>query len=392
MTVKQIGNIFSWASILEENTLAQAQQTASMPFLAGPVALMPDAHLGKGSTIGTVIPTLGAIIPSAIGVDIGCGMAAVKTDLFAGGLPDNLDKMVDWIARVVPAGMGKRHNSHHRAIMPTDLYYSMPPMKDSQIGTAQSQLGTLGGGNHFIEISLDENDQVWVVLHSGSRGIGNQIATDYIDRAKGLMKQYFINVPDPDLAYLIEGTPVFDEYIRAMRWAQDYALANREAMLSAVMTQLWAFVKVGDRPDVGKELLRINCHHNYTEKEHHHGKDVWLTRKGAIRARTGDLGIIPGSMGTSTFIVEGLGNKLSYDSCSHGAGRTMSRNQARKSLLTNDLESAMMGIAWNKDKAGELLDESPGAYKDINVVMEDQKDLASIKHTLHQILNFKGTK
>jgi tRNA-splicing ligase RtcB len=395
MTVKRIGNVFSWASILEDNTLEQAQRTASLPFLAGPLALMPDAHLGMGATIGTVIPTQGAIIPSAIGVDIGCGMAAVKTDLFASGIPDNFDKMVGWIERVVPAGMGKRQNSHHRVGGNESLWRqaasSITP-GTSQWKTAEAQLGTLGGGNHFIEICLDENDQVWVVLHSGSRGIGNQIASRYIEDAKGLMRQYFIELPDPELAYLVEGTTEFTDYIRAMQWAQNYALANREAMLDAVLKQLWAYVGVGEREDIGHEVERINCHHNYTEMEHHHGKDVWLTRKGAIRAREGDLGIIPGSMGTSSYIVAGLGNPLSYNSCSHGAGRTMSRNAARKTLLTSDLESAMLGKAWNSDKAVQLLDEAPGAYKDIDVVMEDQKDLATIKHTLHQILNFKGTK
>jgi tRNA-splicing ligase RtcB len=393
MTVKRIGNVFSWASILEDNTLEQAQRTASLPFLAGPLALMPDAHLGMGATIGTVIPTLGAVIPSAIGVDIGCGMAAVKTDLFASGLPDNFDKMVSWIDRVVPAGMGKRQNSHHHVTPPEGFYNSLfNELPNKQQQTALSQLGTLGGGNHFIEISLDENDQVWVVLHSGSRGIGNQLASHYIEEAKGLMKKYFIELPDPELAYLVEGTSEFSNYIRAMNWAQDYALANREAMLNAVLKQFWAFVGVGELSHVGHEVERINCHHNYTEQENHNGRNVWLTRKGAIRARVGDLGIIPGSMGTSSYIVEGLGNPLSYNSCSHGAGRTMSRTQARKTLLTSDLESAMIGKAWNKDKAVQLLDEAPGAYKDIDVVMEDQKDLATIKHTLHQILNFKGVK
>ena len=393
MTVTRMGNVLSWASILEENTLEQAQRTASLPFLSGPLALMPDAHLGKGATIGTVIPTLGAIIPSAIGVDIGCGMAAVKTDLFSSGLPDNFDKLVEWIGRVVPAGMGKRHNSHHHPYFEQKLVdRSEYIMTDGQLKTAAAQLGTLGGGNHFIEVSLDENDQVWVVLHSGSRGIGNQLAVDYIAQAKGLMKKYFIELADPELAYLVEGTDEFKKYITAMNWAQDYAQANREAMLDAVLTQLWAFVGLGELPHVGHEVERINCHHNYTEKENHYGKNVWLTRKGAIRARTGDLGIIPGSMGTSSFIVEGLGNPASYDSCSHGAGRTMSRNAARKSLLTSDLERAMTGIAWNRDKANQLLDESPAAYKPIETVMEDQKDLATIKHTLHAVLNFKGTK
>ena len=392
MTISKKGNVISWASILETEALEQAQRTASLPFLSGHLSLMPDAHFGKGSTIGSVIPTLGAIIPSAVGVDIGCGMAAVKTDLFADGLPDDLDRMLGYIGAVVPAGMGKGHGWGGPRLSPEMVLRGADLTTTKQLNVAREQLGTLGGGNHFIEISLDENDQVWVVLHSGSRGVGNQLAQEHIEKAKGLMKKYFIELPDPDLAYLVEGTPEFDAYIRAMTWAQDYAEANRNAMLDAVLTQFWAFVGLGDTIGVGYEVQRINCHHNYTTKENHNGNNVWLTRKGAIRARVGDLGVIPGSMGAASYIVEGLGNSLSYNSCSHGAGRTMSRNAARKSLLTNDLERAMTGIAWNRDKANQLLDESPAAYKPIETVMEDQKDLATIKHTLHAVLNFKGTK
>jgi tRNA-splicing ligase RtcB len=250
---------------------------------------------------------------------------------------------------------------------------------------AINQFGTLGSGNHFVEVCLDERDQVWVVLHSGSRGIGHQLAKVHIEGAKGHMAQWFIELSDPDLAYLVEGTPDFDAYIDAMLWAQRYALANRERMMDAVLARLWAAVgREGD------EVRRINCHHNFTEKEHHHGRNMWITRKGAIRAREGDLGVIPGSMGAASFIVEGLGNPASYTSCSHGAGRRMSRGEARRNLDVATLRAEMGDRTWLSGQAEDLIDEDPRAYKDIDQVMEDQQDLVRVVHRLRQVLNYKG--
>jgi tRNA-splicing ligase RtcB (3'-phosphate/5'-hydroxy nucleic acid ligase) len=390
-------HLLNWASTLEDQAREQAERTSRLPFIAGHVALMPDAHWGLGSTVGSVIPTKGAIIPAAVGVDIGCGMVAVETDLVADGLPDSLDKMLGYVEMVVPAGVGK---GHERRPMAEDAarYAKVPAFPDTSDSwddrlqrTAMDQFGSLGSGNHFVEICLDERDRVWVVLHSGSRGVGNKLAQAHINTAKGLMKRYFIDLEDPDLAYFVEGTPEFEAYITDMLWAQRYAMANREQMMDAVLIQLWGFVGVDVDHGVGNEVQRINCHHNYTEREHHHGKDVWVTRKGAIRARTSDLGVIPGSMGTSSYIVRGLGSAASYDSCSHGAGRRMSRGRARRELTVESLTEAMGDRTWNADKGEALLDEHPDSYKDIDQVMEDQKDLAVVEHTLHQILNYKGT-
>jgi tRNA-splicing ligase RtcB len=349
-----------------------------------------------GATIGSVIPTQGAVVPSAVGVDIGCGMIAAETDLSAGRLPDDFDRFLGRVERVVPAGVGKGHASAGHSDRPrtaeVPAYTGASDFSTKQVGTIADQFGTLGSGNHFVEVCLDERDHVWVVLHSGSRGIGNQLATRHIEVAKGLMKKLFISLEDPDLAYLVEDTPEFDAYIADMLWAQDYARANREAMMDGVVAELWDFVGVSDdTSDVGHEIGRTNCHHNYTEREHHHGRNVWLTRKGAIRARQGDVGVIPGSMGTSSYIVRGLGNPASYDSCSHGAGRRMSRSRARREIALADFVSSMEGRDWQQEKAGQLLDEAPQAYKDIDQVMADQADLVAVEHTLHQILNYKGT-
>ncbi len=304
---KKIGNVVSWGSDVEDKTIEQAAMASRLPFVAGHLALMPDAHIGMGATIGSVIPTRGAIIPAAIGVDIGCGMVAAETRLTASSLPDNFDSFLSNVERVVPAGLGKGHafaNQDERDLRNHEIpaYTGGTELRPSQIAKITDQFGSLGSGNHFVEVCLDERDQVWVVLHSGSRGIGNQLATQHIEGAKGLMKKMFIALEDPDLAYLVEGTPEFDAYIADMLWAQDYARANREAMMDAVLSELNGMVGTTEQ---SVELRRINCHHNYTEREHHHGKDVWLTRKGAIRARQDDLGVIPGSMGTSTFIVRG---------------------------------------------------------------------------------------
>jgi tRNA-splicing ligase RtcB len=383
--------VVNWASQIEDATIAQAQKASRLPFVIGHVALMPDAHVGIGATVGSVIPTKGAIIPSAVGVDIGCGMIAARTPLVADTLPDHLDKLHGWIAEVVPAGVGKGHKgSFMGSVSATDRYKRFPEVTTAteftqkQFDTAWDQFGTLGSGNHFIEVCLDQDDQVWIVLHSGSRGIGNQLARIHMETAKGLMRQWFIELEDPDLAFLAQGTDAFDAYIADMLWAQRYAAASREQMLDEVLVQLRGFV--GFDFEVSE---RINCHHNYSQLEHHRKQDVWVTRKGAIKAARGDLGVIPGSMGTSSYIVRGLGNSLSWNSCSHGAGRRMSRTQARRELTEESLVEAMAGKAWNQD-AKTLLDEHPASYKDIDQVMEDQRDLVEVVATLRQILNYKG--
>jgi len=380
--------LLTWGSDIEDGTLDQAARAAQLPFITNHVALMPDAHIGMGATIGSVIPTQGAIIPAAVGVDIGCGMIAVETSLKAHDLPNDLTPLHHSISRSIPAGVGQGHSDTGRAgalIADNDNVQKL-----GLADRAAQQMGTLGSGNHFVEICLDDNDTVWAVLHSGSRGVGNKLAMRHIKTAKGLMKRYFIELPDPDLAYFVEGTSEFGEYMTDLHWAQDYALANRETMMDAVLKDLT--FAVGPKslyPSIEKR--RINCHHNYTAKEHHYGRDVWVTRKGAIRAREGDYGVIPGSMGTNSFIVKGLGNKSSFDSSAHGAGRRMSRTQAKKALSVDDLAARMAGKAWNASMAKSLLDEHPDSYKDINQVMADQSDLVEIETELHQILNYKGT-
>lgn len=387
---KKYEKVLSWGSDVEDATITQAAKASRLPFVRGHLALMPDAHVGLGATIGSVIPTRGAVIPSAVGVDIGCGMIAVESDLSADQLPDSLGPLHDGVARVVPAGLGKEHET--QGWTSDDPRWSkLPPLppsaenwSDRDRRKVASQFGTLGSGNHFVEVCLDERDTVWLVLHSGSRGIGNTLATRHIELAKGLMAKYFIDLEDADLAYLVEGTPEFDAYISDMLWAQEYAMGNREAMMDAILRELFSTVGTGE------EVRRINCHHNYTEREHHNGQDVWLTRKGAIRARVGDLGVIPGSMGTRSYIVSGLGNPASYHSCSHGAGRRLSRSEARKTLTVQSLKEQMGGRAWDDDKAEALLDEHPMSYKDIDQVMTDQADLVTVEHTLRQVLNYKG--
>jgi tRNA-splicing ligase RtcB len=331
-----------------------------------------------------VIPTQGAIIPSAVGVDIGCGMIAARLDLTAADLPDDLKPLHMQISRAVPAGVGRGHDR-------TSAIPELPETKrekwwtDKLVKKAGDQFGSLGSGNHFIEVCLDEADRVWIVLHSGSRGVGNILANIHIDGAKALMKSYFIDLPDPDLAYLVEGTPEFSKYITDMLWAQEYAMGSRHAMLRLVLAEVESFLgREAGTPEV------INCHHNFTAREHHMGQNVWLTRKGAIRARVGDRGVIPGSMGAASFIVAGCGNAASFQSCSHGAGRSMSRGKARRELDIESLIDVMAGKAWNND-AKSLIDEDPRAYKDIDEVMAAQSDLVTIEHRLQQILNYKGT-
>ena len=378
---------------IDDNTIRQAEMSARCPVVSGDVALMPDAHVGIGATVGSVIPTRSALIPSAVGVDIGCGMIAVQTTLSAGDLPDTLQPLWDQFARSVPAGVGGSRNllstgQSDRAVTRKaegwlDAHRHDLSAAGKAAGEAQrlalGQLGTLGSGNHFLEVCLDETDAVWVVLHSGSRGIGNRLASSHMK----LARQLTAGAEDPDLSYFLQGTPEFDRYVSDMLWAQDYALENRELMVDAAVADLFRFV------GKGREMQRINCHHNYAAKEMHDEEEVWITRKGAIRARAGDLGVIPGSMGAASFIVRGLGNPESYNSAAHGAGRRMSRGQARRELSAEKLEQIMEGKAWNRDARG-LLDEHPEAYKSVEEVMEAQSDLVEVVSELHQILNYKG--
>lgn len=382
------GRLLVWgADGIEPNTLDQAHKAARLPFVEEPVALMPDAHVGIGATVGSVIATHGAIIPAAVGVDIGCGMAARRFDIREDQLPDNLYRLHALIANVVPAGVGQAHDADQAGF---GEHADLPMFvrdSDRLVHTAVSQLGTLGSGNHFVELCIDEEQYVWIVLHSGSRGVGNKIAMHHIERARGLMRRYFISLDEPDLAYFVQGTEAFAEYLSDMTWAQDYAFENRRRMLTAVSAALmeameFAAFEITDE---------VQCHHNYTELEHHHGKDLYVTRKGAIRARTGDKGIIPGSMATGSYIVRGLGNERSYCSASHGAGRRMSRGQAKRTVTETQLRAAMLGKTWNDRDAKVLLDEAPAAYKPIEEVMAAQSDLVEVVHTLRQVLNYKGT-
>lgn len=378
--------LLSWATDIDDQTIRQAQATARLSIIADHVALMPDAHLGKGATIGSVIATEGAIIPAAVGVDLGCGMIAVETSLMSDNLPDDLDGLLGRIDRAVPAGVGRGHeHSSRRADQWLATHKPATRFSAKQSAKALSQFGSLGSGNHFVEVCLDERDIVWVMLHSGSRGIGNELAQMHISAAKRSAREAMLSLEDPDLAYVVQGTEEFDAYIADMSWAQDYALANREVMMDATLEELFSFV------GSGRELARTNCHHNFAARETHGGRDLWVTRKGAIRARVGDTGIIPGSMGTSSYIIEGLGNRESFESCSHGAGRRMSRNQAKREFSTEDLAAQMGDRTWLSGRASRLVDEIPSAYKDIDSVMEAQTDLVKITHQLRQVLNYKGT-
>ncbi|GLX96929.1 RtcB family protein [Herbidospora sp. NBRC 101105] len=377
-------NLLSWASEIDAGTIEQAARTARLRFVSGHVALMPDAHIGIGATVGSVIPTEGAIIPAAVGVDIGCGMIATETDLTAADLPESLDALMPLVERRIPAGVGRGHDDRaiDRALEAIGRPYTELTAKQDK--TVATQFGTLGSGNHFVEVCLDERDHVWTVLHSGSRGIGNQLATRHIAGAKKAMKQAAIGLEDPDLAYFVQGTPEFTAYIDDMLWSQAYAMASRARMDAVLSNALFSVVGKGRR------VRTINCHHNFTQKETHHGKSLWITRKGAIKADTGDEGVIPGSMGTRSYIVRGKGNADSYNSCSHGAGRRMSRGQAKRTLTASSLKKAMEGRTWNADRASALVDEHPEAYKPIDQVMADQTDLVTVQHTLRQVFNYKG--
>ena len=378
--------LVSWASDIEPETLRQAEKTARLPIVEGYVALMPDAHVGIGATVGSVIPTSGAVIPSAVGVDIGCGMIAAELDVTEDQLPDNLEPLLSRVERAIPAGVGRGHD---RAARAADAWLAAhrpaTELSADRASKAAKQFGTLGSGNHFFELCVDERGRCWAVLHSGSRGIGNQLAQGHIARARRLAKNLELRLEDPDLAWFVEGTPEFEAYIADMLWAQDYARANRDQMMDNAMGELFAFL------GFGRETGRVNCHHNFTEQETHHGRRLWITRKGAIRAGQGDRGVIPGSMGTRSYIVAGRGNPRSWLSCSHGAGRRHSRTQAKRLFTPADLAAQMAGKVWLKSRAAALLDEIPAAYKDIDQVMADQADLVEVLHTLRQVLNYKGT-
>lgn len=381
--------LLSWASLIDEKTLAQAHTTARMPFIHPHLALMPDAHLGKGATVGSVIPTLGAIIPAAVGVDIGCGMIAVRTQFTRGDLDGReLAELREQIERAIPLSAGRYNNKVVATAEPRIAELEALAEKNGfdpaqYAGNWRLQLGTLGSGNHFIEVSVDELDRVWLFLHSGSRGVGNKIAGHHISVAQRLCTQWWIDLPDPDLAYLVEGTPEFTRYIRELRWAQRFALLNREEMMDRVVRQLSEFL--GTPVD---EQERINCHHNFTESEKHFGTQVWVSRKGAIQADAGRPGLIPGSMGTASYVVEGLGDPQSLNSSPHGAGREFSRSAARKTFTHEQLREAMTGIEFRDTSA--FIDEIPQAYKPIDQVMADAADLVSIRHTLRQLVNVKG--
>jgi len=380
---------------VEHYAEAQLAYVADLPFIYKHVAVMPDVHAGIGATVGTVIATQDAVVPSAVGVDIGCGMMAVQTTLRAPMLKD-LAKIRALIEKAVPHGFAKGRDPGSWENPPVAVEVAWEELKPGYTKIKESnpacehkgpekQLGTLGTGNHFIEVCLDKNDQVWFVLHSGSRGVGNRIGTYFIRLAKDDMKKYYVNLPNMDLSFLPEGTPHFDQYMKAVQWAQRYAQVNRELMMEAIVKTLRKSKLV---PKFDADVTEVNCHHNYVTRENHFKHNIWVTRKGAISARKGQLGIIPGSMGARSYIVSGLGNPESFTSASHGAGRLMSRTQARQQFTLKDHRQATEGIECRKDK--DVLDETPGAYKDIDAVMEAQKDLVEIKHELRQIICVKG--
>ena len=385
---------------VEEAAQKQLLNVAQLPFVFKWVAAMPDVHYGIGATVGSVIPTKGAIIPAAVGVDIGCGMMAVKTSLTASQLPDNLHGIRTAIEKAVPHGRTDNGGKNDRgawAKPPASTLAAWGKLNEGFERIVQkypklnhpqriNHLGTLGTGNHFIEVCLDnENQNVWFMLHSGSRGVGNRIGTFFIELAKGDMRKWIINLPDADLAYLPQGTEHFDDYVEAVHWAQEYALLNRQVMMENIIA---AVRNSGLTPEFDATLEAVNCHHNYVTWEHHYGENVLITRKGAVRAREGDMGIIPGSMGARSYIVRGKGNPESFTSCSHGAGRAMSRTEAKRRFSVADHIAATQGVECRKDE--HVIDETPMAYKPIDAVMEAQKDLVEIVHTLRQVVCVKG--
>ena len=380
--------LISWASILDDETRRQALATATLPIIYPHLALMPDAHLGKGATVGSVIPTVGAIIPAAVGVDIGCGMIAVRTQFVRTDLPPDLKRLREGIERAIPLSAGHFNRRISATAGPRLAELRRMAAKAGfdparYAANWELQLGSLGSGNHFIEVCVDEESAVWLFLHSGSRGVGNKIAQRHIAEARSVALRRNIALPDRDLAYLLEGTPEFERYIRELRWAQHFALLNREEMMDRVVQQFEAWIGAPVR-----ELERINCHHNFTAQETHYGKSVWVSRKGAIRAQAGDAGLIPGSMGTASYVVVGLGNTLALNSSPHGAGREYSRTAARKAFSLAQLKTAMQGIEFRPREA--FIDEIPAAYKPIDTVMRDSADLVRVRHKLRQLVNVKG--
>jgi tRNA-splicing ligase RtcB len=386
---------------VEESARQQLANTARMPFIYKHIAVMPDVHLGKGSTIGSVVATLGAVIPAAVGVDIGCGMMAAKTTLTASDLPDNLGPLRSAIERAIPHGMSPKTRGHRGRdegswnTPPAPVHLAWGQLKDEfdaiclktpKLAKTNNyrHLGTLGSGNHFVEVCLDEVGFVWLMLHSGSRGVGNAIGMHFIELAKQDMRTHFVNLPDQDLAYLNEGTQHYDDYVEAVSWAQKFARTNREVMMQNLIAALRTVIA---KP-FDTHIEAVNCHHNYVQKERHFGSDVLVTRKGAVSAKAGELGIIPGSMGAKSFIVRGKGNVESFHSCSHGAGRTMSRTEAKRRFTLADQVRATEGVECRKD--ANVIDEIPMAYKDIDAVMHAQRDLVEVVHTLKQVVCVKG--
>ncbi|MGB1257624.1 MAG: RtcB family protein [Thiolinea sp.] len=382
----------------DDNARQQLRNIAQMPFIHKWVAAMPDVHMGKGATIGSVIPTVGAVIPAAVGVDLGCGMMAVKTSLRADQLPDSLTELRCEIEKRVPHGRvmsRKKRDSGSWGEPPEDVVAAWQSLSEGFEYLTErhpflkntnniKHLGTLGTGNHFVEICLDEADAVWIMLHSGSRGVGNRIGTHFIEQAKKDMERWFISLPDKDLAYIPEGSDNFRAYTEAVAWAQDFARVNREVMMARTIAALREIMPVA----FDAQLEAVNCHHNYISRENHFGENVWVTRKGAVRARAGDMGIIPGSMGARSYIVRGLGNEDSFCSCSHGAGRVMSRTEAKRRVSLDEHLEAVSGVECRQD-AG-VIDETPAAYKPIEQVMAAQSDLVEIVHTLKQVVCVKG--
>ncbi len=384
-------NVLSWVpqEQIEDAALRQIHNLSEMPFIFRYVAVMPDCHFGLGATVGSCIPTLGAIIPAAVGVDIGCGMIAAKTSMTGAVMPDDLSDIRKAIEHQIPLSAGRYNRSVKKTAKPRIEHLEA---RAEELGRLdfynkagrnwRKQLGSLGSGNHFIEIVLDEDECVWAFLHSGSRGVGNRLATHHIKVAKDLMKRDGIELPDNALAYLSEGTPEFDDYITDLEWAQEFALLNREEMMERILRLMQ--YRCGDF----EVVERIQCHHNFTQRENHYGEDILISRKGAIEAREGQLGLIPGSMGTRSYVVRGKGNAQSFNTAPHGAGRRMSRRKARNSFNMDDFDRLMSGIEVNRSEA--FLDELPGAYKDIDLVMEQSEDLVEVIHTFRQIVNVKG--
>lgn len=378
---------------IDNTALTQLKMIAQLPVIHSHVAAMPDVHLGIGATVGSVIPTLNAIIPAAVGVDIGCGMSALRLSVKSFQLPDNLLDMRSAIERAVPVGLrahktvGIRESACNKLATGVDWLFEKHPEVMKRLKQPQTlwakQMGTLGGGNHFIELCVDENKDVWVMLHTGSRGIGNAIGQHFIALAKKDMGKHIHNLPDKDLAYFSDGSEHYADYVAAVNWAQEYARLNRDEIMGLVLRAIAPFL-----PKFYSDRHAIDCHHNYVSREHHFGADVMVTRKGAIRARAGELGIIPGSMGAKSYIVAGKGNADSFCSCAHGAGRKMSRAAARHAFSREDLIAQTKGVECRKDKA--VIDEIPAAYKDIDEVMDNQSDLVEVVHTLKQVLCVKG--